>query len=82
MLASSMSREEIGSYLGLRLEKVSKIMSEFHQTELLEVNKRNLCMINPSGLQSLLSGCAIKEQRRQYARLSMRAYSNMLTEAM
>ncbi|MHB1667321.1 MAG: Crp/Fnr family transcriptional regulator [Thiomonas sp.] len=82
VLTLSMNREEIGSYLGLRLETGSRIMSEFHQAELLEVNKRNLRMINPSGLQSLLSGCATHERRQHYARLPVHAYSSMLTEAM
>ncbi|NNM64667.1 MAG: helix-turn-helix domain-containing protein [Burkholderiales bacterium] len=82
ILTLSLSRDDIGSYLGLRLETVSRILSEFHDEKLLEVHRRNLRMINHSGLQSLLSGCAPHEQRAHAARLPLHADSNMPIEAM
>lgn len=37
-----MSRAEIGSYLGLKLETVSRTFSAFSQQGLVEVNKRHI----------------------------------------
>lgn len=45
-----MSRAEIGSYLGMKLETVSRTFSAFQQQRLLEVDKRHIRIVDPEGL--------------------------------
>jgi CRP/FNR family transcriptional regulator, anaerobic regulatory protein len=45
-----MSRAEIGSYLGLKLETVSRTFSAFQQQGLLEVDKRHIRILDLDGL--------------------------------
>jgi CRP/FNR family transcriptional regulator, anaerobic regulatory protein len=45
-----MSRAEIGSYLGMSLETVSRTFTAFQQQGLLEVDKRHIRVKNPDGL--------------------------------
>ena len=45
-----MSRAEIGSYLGMTLETVSRTFSAFQQLRLLEVDKRYIRLIDVDGL--------------------------------
>lgn len=45
-----MSRAEIGSYLGMTLETVSRTFSTFQQQRLLEVDKRHIRVIDLEGL--------------------------------
>ena len=45
-----MSRGEIGSYLGMTLETVSRTFSTFQQQRLLEVDKRHIRVIDLDGL--------------------------------
>ncbi len=49
-----MSREEIGSYLGLKLETISRLMSRFHQAGLIQVAQRQVRITNREGLTELL----------------------------
>ena len=49
-----MSREEIGSYLGLKLETVSRTFSKFQADGLLFVRHRQIQVTDPVGLQKLL----------------------------
>ena len=46
-----MSRAEIGSYLGLKLETVSRTFSAFQQQGLLEVDKRHVRLTDLDGLK-------------------------------
>jgi CRP/FNR family transcriptional regulator, anaerobic regulatory protein len=46
-----MSRAEIGSYLGMTLETVSRTFSAFQQLRLLEVDKRHIRLIDLDGLK-------------------------------
>ena len=46
-----MSRAEIGSYLGMKLETVSRTFSEFQRQGLLEVDKRHVRISDPEALQ-------------------------------
>ncbi|MEJ7929012.1 helix-turn-helix domain-containing protein [Ramlibacter sp. AN1015] len=46
-----MSRAEIGSYLGMKLETVSRTFSAFQQQRLLEVDKRHIRIVDLEGLQ-------------------------------
>jgi CRP/FNR family transcriptional regulator len=51
-----MSRDEIGSYLGLTLETVSRTFSKFQAHGLLTVRHRQIHITNSAGLQRLLDG--------------------------
>ncbi len=51
-----MSREEIGSYLGLKLETVSRTLSRFQSNGLLVVRQRQIEITDGAGLQRLLDG--------------------------
>jgi len=46
-----MSRAEIGSYLGMKLETVSRTFSAFQQQRLLEVDKRHVRIVDMEGLK-------------------------------
>jgi CRP/FNR family transcriptional regulator len=54
-LVLRMTREEIGSYLGLKLETVSRAFSRFHEDGLLEVKQRQLRILDQDGLQALVN---------------------------
>ena len=49
-----MTRAEIGSYLGLKLETVSRTFSEFQRARLLEVDKRHVRVTDLAGLKRAL----------------------------
>jgi CRP/FNR family transcriptional regulator, anaerobic regulatory protein len=55
-LVLRMTREEIGSYLGLKLETVSRAFSKFQEDGLLEVRQRQIRVIDPEALQALVNG--------------------------
>ena len=50
-----MSREEIGSYLGLKLETVSRTLSKFMEDGILEVRQRHLRILDADALQRMLN---------------------------
>jgi CRP/FNR family transcriptional regulator len=50
-----MSREEIGSYLGLTLETVSRLFSQFQNTGLIDVRHRRIRILDIHGLERALS---------------------------
>ena len=54
-LVLRMTREEIGSYLGLKLETVSRAFSRFQDDGLLEVKQRDIRVLDEPGLRGLLS---------------------------
>jgi CRP/FNR family transcriptional regulator len=53
-----MTREEIGSYLGLKLETVSRAFSKFQEDGILEVKQRQIRVLDPEALQALVNGTA------------------------
>ncbi len=55
-LVLRMTREEIGSYLGLKLETVSRAFSKFQDDGVLEVKQRQITVLDPSALQALVNG--------------------------
>ena len=57
-LVLRMTREEIGSYLGLKLETVSRTFSKFQDEGLMEVKQRQIRIINQQGLQRLINAAA------------------------
>ena len=57
-LVLRMTREEIGSYLGLKLETVSRTFSKFQDEGILEVKQRHIHVLEPEALQKLVNGTA------------------------
>lgn len=51
-----MSREEIGSYLGLKLETVSRTLSRFHQEGLIVVEHKHIRLLKLELLNQMVSG--------------------------
>ena len=48
-----MSREEIGNYLGLTLETVSRLLSRFARENLIRIKQREVCILNKDALREL-----------------------------
>lgn len=51
-----MSREEIGNYLGLTIESISRLLSRFKKMGWLKVNNREIEIVDPVMLKSLAAG--------------------------
>ncbi len=49
-----MTREEIGSYLGLKLETVSRLFSQFQKDGHIEVNQKHVRIVDSAGLAGML----------------------------
>jgi CRP/FNR family transcriptional regulator len=49
-----MTRDEIGSYLGLSLETVSRLFSRFHDDELISVQQKHICIHDIAGLKAVM----------------------------
>ena len=54
-LVLRMTREEIGSYLGLKLETVSRTFSKFVEEGLVEVKQRYVRILNADGLKLIVN---------------------------
>lgn len=54
-----MSREEMGSYLGLKLETVSRSFSKLQADGVLEVHHRRIHVLDPTALQRVAHGPAV-----------------------
>ena len=50
-----MTREELGSYLGLKLETVSRLFSQFQKEGLIEVNQKHVRILDIEGLERVLA---------------------------
>jgi len=50
-----MTREEIGSYLGLKLETVSRTFSKFVEEGIVEVKQRHVRILDTAALQNLVN---------------------------
>ena len=50
-----MTRDEIGSYLGLSLETVSRLFSRFHEEGLITVQQKHVCILDTHGLKAMMS---------------------------
>jgi CRP/FNR family transcriptional regulator len=51
-----MSREDIGNYLGLTIESISRLLSRFKKQGWLEVDKREVRLLDPVMLKGLAAG--------------------------
>jgi CRP/FNR family transcriptional regulator len=52
-----MTREEIGSYLGLKLETVSRCFSRFADEDLLAVHNKSVRILDIDGLKAVVGDC-------------------------
>lgn len=52
-----MSREEIGSYLGLKLETVSRTLSKFQHEGLIKVEHKHIQLVQPWILHEIVLSC-------------------------
>jgi CRP/FNR family transcriptional regulator len=50
-----MTREEIGSYLGMKLETVSRTFSKFAEDGLIEVKQRNIHILDADALKRIIN---------------------------
>lgn len=57
-LVLRMTREEIGSYLGLKLETVSRTFSKFMEDGIVEVKQRHVRILNPDALKLIVNAQA------------------------
>jgi CRP/FNR family transcriptional regulator len=53
-----MSREDIGNYLGLTIESVSRLLSRFKKQGWLKVDKREVTLLDPAMLKAMAAGTA------------------------
>lgn len=51
-----MTREEIGSYLGMKIETVSRTLSKLQKDELIRIDQKNLSILDAPALQRLATG--------------------------
>jgi len=54
-LVLRMTREEIGSYLGLKLETVSRTFSKFADEQIIEVKQRHVRILNTDALKAMVN---------------------------
>jgi len=52
-----MSRQDIGNYLGLAIETVSRLFAHFQKDRLLKVNRRNIELLDMPRLRAMVEGC-------------------------
>lgn len=52
-LVLRMTREEIGSYLGMKLETVSRTFSKFHDDRMIEVHQRHVRILDADALRRI-----------------------------
>lgn len=51
-----MSRTDIGNYLGLTVETVSRVLSRFQKMDILGVDNKEITIVQPEGLRSVADG--------------------------
>ena len=51
-----MSREDIGNYLGLTIESISRLLSRFKKQGWLKVDKREVTLLDPAMLKAMAAG--------------------------
>lgn len=57
-LVLRMTRQDIGNYLGLKLETVSRCFSKFQERGVLQVRQRHVRIVDQAALEALLNGAA------------------------
>jgi len=61
----SMSRHEIGNYLGLAVETVSRIFTRFHEEGLLKVDRKHIQLIDLDALEAIVVHTPLEECRQR-----------------
>jgi CRP/FNR family transcriptional regulator len=61
----SMSRHEIGNYLGLAVETVSRLFTRFHDEGLLKVDRKHIQLTDLEALEVMVSRSPVEEFRRR-----------------
>ena len=61
----SMSRHEIGNYLGLAVETVSRLFTRFHDEGLLKVDRKHILLTNLEALEAMVTRAPVEECRRR-----------------
>jgi CRP/FNR family transcriptional regulator len=51
-----MSREDIGNYLGLTIESISRLLARFRKLGLLQVERREITLLDPVRLRAMAAG--------------------------
>jgi CRP/FNR family transcriptional regulator len=51
-----MSREDIGNYLGLTIESISRLLSRFRKQGLILVERRDITLLEPALLKAMAAG--------------------------
>jgi CRP/FNR family transcriptional regulator len=54
-----MSREDIGNYLGLTIESISRLLSKFKKQGLLSVSNREIELLDPVTLKAMAAGTEV-----------------------
>ena len=54
-LVLRMTREEIGSYLGMKLETVSRTFSKFSEDGIIDVKQRYVRIVEPDALKKIFN---------------------------
>ena len=65
-----MSREEIGSYLGIQLETVSRLFSRFTESGLIQIKQRHIKLIDMDGLVELAGKSSAIHCQSPYGQVS------------
>jgi CRP/FNR family transcriptional regulator len=61
----SMSRHEIGNYLGLAVETVSRLFTRFQEEGLLNVDRKHVQLLDLDMLESIVSRTAADNHRQR-----------------
>jgi CRP/FNR family transcriptional regulator, anaerobic regulatory protein len=64
VLVLRMTRKELGSYLGITLETVSRTLSAFAAAGLIAVDRREVTLLDAAGLRDILDPAGEREVRR------------------
>ncbi len=59
----SMSRYEIGNYLGLAVETVSRLFTRFQDDGLLKVDRKHIELRDPEAMEAVLTRAALSDRR-------------------
>ncbi len=61
----SMSRHEIGNYLGLAVETISRLFTRFQEDGLMCVDRKHIQLLNLAALESLVGSCSQNRRQQQ-----------------
>jgi CRP/FNR family transcriptional regulator len=60
-----MSRHEIGNYLGLAVETVSRLFTRFQDDGLMHVDRKHIQLLDVGSLESLVGGAGQNRRQQQ-----------------